>query len=336
MIMRNLRSRAARIAGLAALASTVLAGGPLGLASTAAIASLSSDPLLLPPPSYAEASMSPDWVATPAGLAYKSCVHEVPNDAVVSLSDGTVVSAGVTSKIPSCPYSGIVAYPDTASDGSIVQVPTDKNSSTPPPPLPSGWWVGSWWNSPSQITRLSATWAVPNNPTSNGALIYLFPSIEPTSGTSIVQPVLQWGTGAAGGGNAWNVASWYVTGGSSVHTALLATAAGHILSGYMSRGSSTSGTWTINVTDTTTGQYRTLGTNTGITSWKTAQGGILEVYSISACNQLPNSTSAHFYYISVTTTAGGLPTFAPTYWQSGVCSDGALAGSNYTYVTWVP
>jgi len=186
---------------LFALAATALASGLLGLAPAAATASTSSDPGPLSPPSYAEAAASPDWVATPAGLAYKSCVHEVPNNAVVSITDGTVVSAGVTSKIPSCPYSGIVAYPDTASNGSIVEVPTDKNSSTPPPPpLPSGWWVGSWWNSPSQITRLSANWTVPNNPTSNGALIYLFPSIEPTSGTSIVQPVLQWGQAPLEGG----------------------------------------------------------------------------------------------------------------------------------------
>ena len=38
----------------------------------------------LPPPSWAEASASPDWVPTPPGLAFKGCVHEVPDRAIVS------------------------------------------------------------------------------------------------------------------------------------------------------------------------------------------------------------------------------------------------------------
>ena len=40
--------------------------------------------------------------------------------------------------------------------------------------------------------------------------IFLFNGIQ--NSTSIYQPVLQWGPSAAGGGNFWTVASWYVDG----------------------------------------------------------------------------------------------------------------------------
>jgi hypothetical protein len=42
-------------------------------------------------------------------------------------------------------------------------------------------------------------------------LIYLFNGLEPTSGYTILQPVLQWGLSPAGGGNYWAITNWYVS-----------------------------------------------------------------------------------------------------------------------------
>src|SRR5262249_17675805 len=51
---------------------------------------------------------------------------------------------------------------------------------------------------------------------------------------AILQPVLQWGVSAAGGGNYWSVASWYVTGsGHAFHTTLVRVNTGDTLVGAM-------------------------------------------------------------------------------------------------------
>lgn len=63
----------------------------------------------------------------------------------------------------------------------------------------------------SPISSFATTWKVPAAPTTNHQqTIFLFNSIEPASGNAILQPVLQYGPSAAGGGSYWAVASWYV------------------------------------------------------------------------------------------------------------------------------
>jgi hypothetical protein len=53
----------------------------------------------------------------------------------------------------------------------------------------------------------------------------------------IYQPVLQWGSSAAGGGNYWSIASWYVDGqgGPAFHSSLIQIAPGQVLKGVMSQ-----------------------------------------------------------------------------------------------------
>lgn len=57
-------------------------------------------------PSSADALASGDWVATPGGIMYKDCVHEVPDGATVS-ADGVVTKDGtVAETFAPCPYPG--------------------------------------------------------------------------------------------------------------------------------------------------------------------------------------------------------------------------------------
>ena len=333
--MRSTHSSSGPRGALAALIVAIASVGILGFAPPDASASPTPSTGLLPSPSYADAVASGDWLPTPGGLTFKSCVHEVPDDAVVSIADRTVVSDGVTTKIPACPYSAVVPYPVTATSGAVSDAPSTSALATSPVPLPSGWWLSSWWSTTSQITSLSADWTVPANPTSNGGTIFLFPSVESTGGTWIVQPVLQWGSSAAGGGNSWNLASWYVGQGTSLHTALLSTSAGHVLHGNMSRSGGSSSSWTIKATDTTTGYYRTLGASTSATSWPLAQGGVLEVYNVSYCSQLPNTTAVHFTNVNVATTPSASPSFTGVVGSSS-CSGSVHVSSTYTYLWWTP
>lgn len=75
--------------------------------------------------------------------------------------------------------------------------------------LGAGWITyGIWHNdSGSPVTLFRTVWQVPEPPNaSNGQAVMLFNGIQ--NGDAILQPVLQWGETALGGGNYWAVASW--------------------------------------------------------------------------------------------------------------------------------
>ena len=67
---------------------------------------------------------------------------------------------------------------------------------------------------------LSGTWTVPSNPANVFGLIYLFDAVTPADGSTIMQPVLQYGFGPAGGGSYWTMSNWYVSDNASINSAL--------------------------------------------------------------------------------------------------------------------
>jgi hypothetical protein len=104
------------------------------------------------------------------------------------------------------------------------------------PNLGSGWITyADWYNSTGQpVTRFATTWVVPPPPsTQSGQTIFLFNGIQ--NDTMIYQPVLQWGPSAAGGGNYWAAASWYVDGqnGPAFKSSLVPVNPGDLLVGVM-------------------------------------------------------------------------------------------------------
>jgi len=326
-------SRPLVIALVAVVASTSFWG-----CASASASPISPEPVTqLPPPSYAEAAASPDWVPTPGGLAYASCVHEVPDGAEIS-ADGIVTVKGVAVKtIPPCPYSGVVPVSRSMpADQNLNNGAIGDGTVTPPSRLTGGWWLYSWWTSSAQITRLSAEWSVPANPASNGALIYLFPSVEASNGSAIVQPVLQWGTSPAGGGNYWAVANWFVpANGTAIHGNLQSASAGQTITGTMSRGSGTSTTWTVTFTNTTAGTWSTMYVDTsGFTSWNAVQGAVLEVYNISSCNQLPNTYALLFRNIAVTSTSGSVTPSFTAYRDVSSCTTSITTTNTSTTLGW--
>lgn len=74
-------------------------------------------------------------------------------------------------------------------------------------------------NSLSPISTFSSSWIVPPYPTvSSGQTIFLYSSLEATSGSAILLPALQYGPSSAGGGPSWTVATWYITGSAVYYT----------------------------------------------------------------------------------------------------------------------
>ena len=97
-------------------------------------------------------------------------------------------------------------------------------SAAPPAPCPFPFYRGSndthgsaWkaWaqaSAPSggSVTSLNSTWLVPSAPTNpnGGQVLFWWNGMEPQDTSAVLQPVLQWGPSAAGGGNYWAIASW--------------------------------------------------------------------------------------------------------------------------------
>jgi hypothetical protein len=291
----------------------------------------------LPSPAFGEEASSPDWIPTPSGLTYAPCVHEVPPGASVTAEGAVSLNGIIIETLSACPYKEISSAPTEANWQGIPQKVFDINSaSTFQPPYTNGWWLDSWWTSPSQITKLSAKWTVPSNPSATGGLIYLFPSIEPANGTAIVQPVLQWGNNGFFGGNSWFLSNWLVRpDGTSVYTTPQPTSAGHVIIGTMTRTAGSATRWNIDFNDTTARQSTSMNTETKLTSWTAVQGGVLEVYNVTSCKQLPNSSSVNFINISATSTSGSVTPAFKSEKHVSSCSTSVSTTSRSTTVGWI-
>lgn len=134
------------------------------------------------------------------------------------------------------------------------------------------------------VTFLSGKWKVPKDPSRGGQLLYLWNGIEPHSGEGVLQPVMQYGSSAAGGGNSWGVASWYVSSDhGSYHTSLVDLRTGGTVLGTVSLSGKS---YTINGTDMGSGKSAqfSMVPKDGPYTWSC---NTLEMYSLSSCSQYP-------------------------------------------------
>lgn len=125
-------------------------------------------------------------------------------------------------------------------------------------------WItwAQWTNTGSQpINYFSTTWSVPDAPASNdGQTLFIFDGLETTSGSDILQPVLQWGTSAAGGGSYWAIANWFVSssGFYAVQMPLTTVSAHTSLQGIMTYTGQQAGTGSYDYTSSFAGYSNTL------------------------------------------------------------------------------
>jgi hypothetical protein len=173
---------------------------------------------------------------------------------------------------------------------------------------------------------LFTEWHVPTAPPTKGALIYMFPGVEhsPSDAVRILQPVLQFGHGAAGGGNYWSIASWAVAGGSALHTTLHGVASGSTIYGAMQASACVNGTcshWAITVAGN--GGTRTLSLAHNTVSYHWALAGVLEVYGAHSCSMFPGSGVTQFADLHVDTMGGAVtppPNWTKYYWLGDTCA----------------
>ena len=299
----------------AALAGSSVFGALAGVASAA--------------PSAPANGATTDRVQIPGGTADRVCVHGVPAGGRV-LANGDIAVGTRVVPVARC------AHPVTVNTrGGATR------SAGPPPPATKGWLQASWWDSATWVRRLYSNMAVPAFPASAGQqLNYFFSSFQSTA--AIVQPVLQWGTSPAGGGQYYAIASWYVlSDGRAYYSALQRVQPGDTIYGQMEANSCTANGagchWTIVATDTT----GTLpGTRLDITAssvFTSVQGGVFESYGAAGCAQLPANGHAAWRKIQVWG-----PTFNPVTpsFRKAVfdqeCSMNTTFSSTGTDIVWAP
>jgi hypothetical protein len=266
----------------------------------------------------------PGWAQIPGELIRADCVHEIPNGARVEVDNDGQISGDVTLN------GRLLAHYDRCSEDPVVTRPRGRTENLANSPgTGNGWVEASQWDVPLSSTDnldyMAGIWTVPSNPSSNGALIYLFNGIEPLERSWVLQPVLQYGRSNAGGGNYWAIASWLVSSnGYAFHSPLGTVRPGDSIFGY-TRMTTTSGStqyWGVVADDTTTGLSAWITASSSGLHWTWAFAAVLEAYNVTSCTQFPSNGRAVF---SNSVVDHGFPSYtgiSPQGWYQAVYSYG--------------
>ena len=232
------------------------------------------------------------YVITPFGYFHPSCVRYVA-DGEELLADGRIrhVNGTEDAAAPVC------QYPRYSAQGALIAA--DNTSELTP--VTNGWVESVSTVAPSSYGKLVATWKTPPAPTVNsGQTLFFFPGFEDiTNVQSIVQPVLQWGPSAAGGGSFWALSSWNCClSGIADFSPLISVSTGDPILGAITP-TCTPGlncaTWNVVSEDRNTGARTVLRkTPSKGQTWNWAFGAVAEVYSVIQCANYPNNNGVTF------------------------------------------
>ena len=179
---------------------------------------------------------SNDIINTPAGPYLRKQVHEIPAGSTITIQEGHLIRID--------PKSGKTLQDFGEIEKSISGSPLNKNlvvnnidldqnskmhSTLPGNYSSDGWLTNSYWTNTnsSPIGSFFTAWIVPSAPTAVfttnpninlNQVLYIFNGIEQTNASDIIQPVLQYGTNNAFGGNYWTISSWYIYGLTVLHS----------------------------------------------------------------------------------------------------------------------
>jgi len=233
-----------------------------------------------------------EFVRTPGGMLPSSCVYEVPSGTQIIHNE----NKGAEFHHP---------------DGTVRKVGPCEVPLLDQALPPSGWQVYTYWVGPKNINSFTGYWNVPAAPDMQGQILYLFTGLQNNCGgyglcpdnltglisdtTNILQPVLQYGSTPAGGGNFWGIASWYVASFGTAHTTVSQVAPGDMLYGSMIKTEQPN-TWVVYFNDTTNSTVTptTLTVKNALTATEPDAYVTLETYDIASCGQYPTNAVTKF------------------------------------------
>lgn len=238
------------------------------------------------------------YVITPFGYFHPSCVLKVAKGETL-LAKGRILQRadGTLKNIPEC------AYPHYAASGAIVAASATKVES----PTINGWVESESVTTSTSYGEIVADWVVPPAPASiAGQTVFFFPGMEDSNDVvSIIQPVLQFGPSAAGGGNNWAVASWNCCpSGTADFSTLVSVNEGDVIQGTVEStcgtGTESCSTWNITTADETTGGSTALSNSPSEgQTFNWAFGAVLEAYGIAQCSNYPSNGGIFFFNLAL-------------------------------------
>jgi hypothetical protein len=181
------------------------------------------------------ASGNEEMVLTPEGMMAKSQVHFIEEGFALRIENGHILKVDAKTGSPAEDFGELKQDPERFNLNREPAAVSDKNRV----PEVQGWIAYAYWSNPSSstpITSFTTDWVVPSVPSKQGSqTIFLFNGMQDgtTSTSYIVQPVLQWGPSAAGGGKYWAITNWYVTSSQAFFGSLVSVSTGTSLSGVM-------------------------------------------------------------------------------------------------------
>ena len=154
-------------------------------------------------------------VSTPFGYKKKSQVHFLPSEHELFESNGRLLEKDLKTKQTINDFGKI-----DLNNGTVGKSVNSLNAivSNTVPGVYNGWVTDADWyngNTADAIAKFTTNWVVPQAPlNNNGQTIYFFNGMQDgrIASSHILQPVLQWGTSSAGGGNYWAITNWYGSG----------------------------------------------------------------------------------------------------------------------------
>jgi hypothetical protein len=255
------------------LSMLALATGLLAACGTAPTGNAAPSPGVTSAGIDTSAGVADETVLTPSGKMRRACVHAVTDD---------VHPVDESAAVASC----AVAAPSAVSPATDAE--------------PAGWVAWADEDLATGVSFLQADFEVPPVPgdledaAANDQVLFIFPSLTPAINPPILQPVLQFGESADGGGAYWSIASWYLSEDANYWVSkVYRVNPGDRLRGTMKGTAPCSAgvcaSWTVTLADLTQPALTTtLVTPAGRHHFVQIQGGALETYQIESCAQYPS------------------------------------------------
>jgi hypothetical protein len=296
---------------------------------------------------YRQAVKTGNWVHTPYGLSYKSCVYHAPDHGVVWQSK-IVAPSGAVQRITPCLHPTLL-YPGSAAprrgEPGAGKNGAGKNGANSGPCAfgPGGvYWAASCNGSaPAWVTSFDQKYAVPSDPAKDGALIFLWGGIEDANGDTLLQDVLTWGANGTivTNPNIWYVTNWYLWPGNnsvispSIHVEPVDTIVADLTASKCSSGGAC--TWVLKSTDVNSGGSASLTVGSDAT-FDLLLGSVMEVPRADGCVETPTSGHAAFRNLTI---AGNDGTITPDFGTSTPdpqCSVSITQSASAADILWKP
>jgi hypothetical protein len=288
------------------------------------------------PKAYAAAVKSKDWVYTPEGLAYKSCVYHVPAGAIID--HGVIIKRNGTRTPMACAHPTL-AYPAANSKRNAVQPGTAAAPANCPATNPN-WWAEACAVAPTWENYLWERFSVPSNPAKSGALIFFFPSLQDQGQDTILQPVLTWGANSitnVSNPNIWYITNWYVWGNNYAITNNIHVGTGQTIDGAIVATSCNANgancTWTVESSVEGGASTTPLTVVSGV-AFTNVEAGVMEVPRAVGCVETPPNGHEAFRNLTVATHNGNFAPKFNIYYPNRQCSVSQTASSTGSDILW--